>query len=326
MHDIKWGIIGCGDVAERKSGPAFQRVPKSTLVAVMRRDKEKAADFAKRHQVPKWYGNAQELINDSEVNAIYIATPPSSHEKYAIAALNAGKHVYLEKPMAMDSKSAQRIQQIADASVGTLVVAHYRRALPMFIKIRDLLREKVIGDISWVDIRMTQPLKSEIVADTEINWRLNSAISGGGLFHDLAPHQLDLMLYYFGVVEEAMGFSANHSHTSAADDQVSGIIKFTNGINLRGIWDFASDKGAEDICVVHGSTGKISFPFFGEKINVWQAGINSTIPLPYPQYVQEPMIALVVNHFLGRGPNPCPGEEAVEVMRLIDSFTQKENN
>lgn len=323
MNQIKWGIIGCGDVAEKKSGPAFKRVADSSLVAVMRRDKDKAADYAKRHQVPKWYGVAQDLINDVEINAVYIATPPSSHEKYAIAALEAGKHVYLEKPMAMDRKSAQRIQHKAESSSGKLVIAHYRRALPLFIKVKDMLHEKLIGEISWVNIRLMQPVKTDIMADSETNWRLNPAISGGGLFHDLAPHQLDLMLHFFGEVDDAMGFSVNHSHASAADDQVNGIIKFSNGINLRGSWDFATEGEAEDICEIHGANGKITFPFFGEKINVWQAGIKSSIPLPYPEYVQEPMIAKVVNYFLDRGPNPCPGEEAVEGMRLMDIFTQK---
>lgn len=324
MENINWGIIGCGDVAERKSGPAFQRVSNSSLVAVMRRDTEKAADYARRHQVPKWYGLAKDLINDGEINAIYIATPPSTHEKYAIAALEAGKHVYLEKPMAMDRKSAQRIKQIAASSSGKLVVAHYRRALPLFLKVKDLLKEKVIGEISCVDIKMIQPIKTEIVAPSASNWRLDPSISGGGLFHDLAPHQLDLMLYYFGEVEEAIGFSANHSKINSADDFVTGIIKFQNGINLHGKWDFASDKSeAIDICEIYGSTGKISFPIFGEKISVWQSKIKSSIPMPYPEFVQEPMIAKVVDYFLGKGPNPCSGEEGVEVMRLIDVFTQK---
>lgn len=323
MEHINWGIIGCGDVAEKKSGPAFQRVANSSLTAVMRRDKDKAADFAKRHQVSKWYNVAQDLINDTEINAVYIATPPSSHEKYALAALDAGKHVYLEKPMAMDRKSAQRIQQKAETSTGKLVIAHYRRALPLFNKVNDLLTEKIIGEVSWADIRMMQPVKSNIVANSETHWRLNPAISGGGLFHDLAPHQLDLMLYYFGGVEDALGFSVNHSHTSSADDLVNGIIKFSNGINLRGIWNFASEGNVEDVCEINGSNGKISFPFFGEKINVWQAGIKSSIPMPYPEYVQEPMIAKAVNYFLDRGPNPCSGEDGVEVMRLMDVFTHK---
>src|SRR4051812_25492983 len=109
MNEIRWGIIGCGDVTEVKSGPAFNKVNHSTLAAVMRRDASKAADYARRHGVPKWYSDANALINDDTVNAIYIATPPSSHEEYAVMALNAGKPVYVEKPMTTDADAAERI-------------------------------------------------------------------------------------------------------------------------------------------------------------------------------------------------------------------------
>src|ERR1700747_392477 len=103
MEKIKWGIIGCGDVTEVKSGPAFNKVKDSELVAVMRRDGEKAKDYAQRHKVPKWYTNADQLIHDPDANSVYIATPPSSHEEYAIAVINAGKPVYVEKPMSVDA-------------------------------------------------------------------------------------------------------------------------------------------------------------------------------------------------------------------------------
>src|SRR6187551_1308715 len=106
MEKINWGIIGCGDVSEVKSGPAFNKVNNSSLVAVMRRDGAKAKDYAHRHQVPKWYDDASLLINDPDVNAIYIATPPSSHEEYTIAAIDAGKPVYVEKPMTMNYNRA----------------------------------------------------------------------------------------------------------------------------------------------------------------------------------------------------------------------------
>jgi len=97
---IHWGIIGCGDVTELKSGPAFQKVPGSKLVAVMRRNADLARDYAKRHGVARWYSDASELINDPQVDAVYVATPPDSHALYAIQAMKAGKPVYVEKPMA----------------------------------------------------------------------------------------------------------------------------------------------------------------------------------------------------------------------------------
>jgi predicted dehydrogenase len=142
MKKINWGIIGCGDVTEIKSGPAFNKVKNSSLVAVMRRDVEKAKDYALRHHVPKWYANARSLINDPEVNAIYVATPPSSHEEYTLAAINAGKPVYVEKPMTVNFASANKMANAAKEKNIKLSVAHYRREIPIFKKIKTLLEEK----------------------------------------------------------------------------------------------------------------------------------------------------------------------------------------
>src|SRR5215203_4739288 len=147
---INWGIIGCGDVTEVKSGPAFNKVPQSKLVAVMRRNAEKAKDYARRHGVEKWYSDATSLINDPNVNAIYIATPPLNHEEYTIEALKAGKPVYVEKPMAIDAVAAGRMSTIAKQTGIKLCVAHYRRQQPLFLKIKSLLEEKAIGNVRLV--------------------------------------------------------------------------------------------------------------------------------------------------------------------------------
>ncbi|AHM60962.1 oxidoreductase domain-containing protein [Flammeovirgaceae bacterium 311] len=325
MEEIRWGIIGCGDVAERKSGPAFRQALNSRLVAVMRRDAEKAADFAARHGVPKWYNQADALIHDPEINAIYVATPPSSHEAYANAALAVGKHVYLEKPMALNSEGAGRIEEKAKDSSGKLVIAHYRRELPLFKKVKELLESNEIGKPLFADLLLLQPPKSGVVAATETNWRINPAVSGGGLFHDLAPHQLDLMLHYFGAVGEATGYAANQLKTSEADDFVSGLIHFRNGIHFRGLWSFAApEAAAADRCDIIGTQGKISFSFFGEaKVVLWQNGQEQSFSFNNPTYIQQPMIEKAVGYFLGRHENPCPASEAVEVMRLIDAFTEK---
>src|SRR5450755_1797430 len=132
MQKVNWGIIGCGDVTEVKSGPAFNKVKNSALVAVMRRDAEKAKDYAQRHHVPKWYDDASNLINDPDVNAIYIATPPSSHEEYTLAAIAAGKPVYVEKPMSVNFASAIKMMNAANEKNTKLVIAHYRHEQPYF--------------------------------------------------------------------------------------------------------------------------------------------------------------------------------------------------
>ncbi len=195
MKEIRWGIIGCGDVTEVKSGPAFSKVPHSKLVAVMRRDAAKAEDYARRHHVPKWYTNADDLINDPEVDAVYIATPPGSHAEYTLKVAAAGKPVYVEKPMAISNTECQQmIDACAKANV-PLFVAYYRRSMPIFLKVKELLSSGVIGEVRMVNIRLYHPPQKGFGSTGELPWRLQPELSGGGLFFDLASHQLDLLDY-----------------------------------------------------------------------------------------------------------------------------------
>ncbi len=321
MAKINWGIIGCGDVTEVKSGPAFNKVPNSSLVAVMRRNTTKAKDYARRHHVPKWYTDANQLINDPEVNAIYIATPPSSHEEYALAAINAGKPVYIEKPMALNYESAKRMADAAEQKNVKLVVAHYRREWPMFKKIKQLLNDKIIGEVQNIKLEFERPpLTKEDLMDEKKAWRVNPAISGGGLFHDLAPHQLDIMYHLFGEAKKITGQSGNKGGHYTADDTVTGNILFTNGIEFSGHWCFCADDD-KDHCEIIGSKGKLSFSFFGDTRVTITTNKTFTLNFEPLQHVQQPMIDRIVQYFLGNGINPCSGEEGVEVMKWIESFT-----
>ncbi|RYY30441.1 MAG: Gfo/Idh/MocA family oxidoreductase [Sphingobacteriaceae bacterium] len=324
MQKIKWGIIGCGDVTEKKSGPAFNKVADSELVAVMRRDATKAEDYARRHQVPKWYSNADDLINDLEVNAIYIATPPLQHEDYAIRAMAAGKPVYVEKPVSVSADAARRMLQAAEKYQQKVSVAHYRRQQPVFLKLKELLQNEAIGKIRFADLKMLQPPKSNLIAATAENWRINPAISGGGLFHDLAPHQLDLMLYFFGRVKTASGFGLNQGGFYPADDLVTGNILFENGVAFNGTWCFSVPQGEQqDKCTIVGSEGKISFPVFGMEITITKNGQEEKLTFDLLPHVQQPMIAQVVQYFLGRRDNPSPLQNAIDSMELMDRFTEK---
>ncbi|KQM77023.1 oxidoreductase [Pedobacter sp. Leaf216] len=323
MEEIKWGIIGCGDVTEVKSGPAFSKVANSKLVAVMRRDGAKAADYASRHKVAKWYDDASDLINDPEVNAVYIATPPLQHEAYTIAALKAGKPVYVEKPMTLDAASAQCMTDAANQLKVKLCVAHYRRAQPMFLKVKALLNANSIGDVRLVRLKMLQPPNPALIAKTEDNWRINPAISGGGLFHDLAPHQLDLMTYYFGAVKNAVGIATKQQQNTEVDDLVAGNILFENGIVFSGTWCFSvAPADQADSCEIYGSKGRISFPMFGNKVIV-TTDCTEEFTFEPLQHVQQPMIEKVVDYFFNKGENPCSGEDALITMKLMDDFTRK---
>jgi predicted dehydrogenase len=320
MEKITWGIIGCGNVTEIKSGPAFNKVPNSILAAVMRRDKLKAEDYANRHHVKKWYSDAESLIHDPEINAIYIATPPDSHEAYTMAAFKAGKPVYVEKPMALNSMEAQRMQEASERYSCKLSVAHYRRAQAKFIEIKRIISEKILGEISSVEMRMALA-PSPGLAET---WRVNPAISGGGLFHDLAPHQLDLMLYFFGEPVSIQGNSINKSKSYQADDYAEAEILFSNNILFKGVWDFNVKKEKEeDICEIKGKNGTIRFGVFSDLCELSLNGETKSLKFEHLPHVQQPMIEQVVNYFLDKGPNPCSGNDAFIVMKMMDRIVGK---
>lgn len=323
MSQITWGIIGCGIVTEKKSGPAFNKVPDSKLIAVMRRDAEKAADYARRHNVPKWYADAQQLIDDPEINSIYIATPPSSHIDYALAVLKAGKNVYIEKPVTLNAEEAIAIAEAAKKNNGKVAIAHYRRAQPMFLYIKDLIDSGAIGDVRLAQIKMWQSLRPQLVTQDPDNWRINPALSGGGYFHDLSPHQLDLMLYFFGEPEYYNGRALNQSGHYGCDDNVSGQIIFKNKVVVNGTWSFnVSDAERIDECHIVGSKGSISFPVFGHDVTVKIGTDEEVVHFAPLEHVQQPLIGKIVKYFKGEGDNPSPIDEAVVLMKVLDAFSQ----
>jgi 1,5-anhydro-D-fructose reductase (1,5-anhydro-D-mannitol-forming) len=168
--NINWGIIGCGDVTEVKSGPAFQKAKHSSLVAVMRRDANLTQDYALRHQVPRWYNNVGDLINDNEVDAVYIATPPAYHKYYTLKVALAKKPVYVEKSMVINYKETQEMISACKEKDVPLLVAYYRRALPKFIKIKELVQDGTLGDIRLVNVQFYRQLLAQDYNKQENSW------------------------------------------------------------------------------------------------------------------------------------------------------------
>lgn len=317
---IVWGIVGCGDVTEFKSGPAFSKIANSTLHAVMRRNAAKAADYAARHHINKWYTDAMQLIHDPEVNAIYIATPPSSHEQYALAAIEAGKSIYVEKPFTMNAASARKISEAAKKRGVKLSVAHYRRQMPIFKKIKELIDTGAIGNTLSINLVFRQHGSDKL----ENNWRLDPSVSGGGYFHDLAPHQLDLIYYYFKAPVLINGISGNVAHNYKADDAVSCSMLFENGAIFSGSWMFSAPAYEQkDTVEIIGTEGSITFSVFDmRKVELRTNGDLQTLNFEPLQHVQQPMIEAVVDYFLGNVPNPCSGDDGYIVMEMIDTITR----
>lgn len=326
MDQIKWGIIGCGNVTEVKSGPAFNKVANSSLVAVMRRDAEKAADYASRHNVPKWYADADELINDPEINAIYIATPPDVHEALAIKAMKVGKPVYIEKPMALKGTECDRINAFSKESGVPVFVAFYRRSLDYFLKVKELIDSKIIGDVRFVSICLQwQPYEEEVGADRKPRWRVDPKISGGGHFHDLASHQFDFLEFVFGPVKYASGIARNQAGLYEADDIVVANYEFESGVLGHGSWCYTINKEQrEDQAQIIGSAGRITFSFF-EKFDIIVETESGTevINIPYPPHVQQPLIDSIVKTLRGEGTCPSTGETGARANHIMDWITKK---
>ena len=317
---VNWGIIGCGDVCEVKSGPAFNKVPNSKLTAVMRRDLAKAKDYAERHKVPVFYDDANDLINDKEVNAVYIATPPSSHEMYTEMTLKTGKPVYIEKPVTLNALSCQRMIEMEKHYNNKVSVAHYRRALPLFNKIKELVNEEAIGKIKLIQLKTLQPEASKIITQTDDNWRINPEISGGGLFHDLSPHQLDILYWIFGEPKEAYLKAVNQGKHYDAPDLTILQVTFANDIYLNAVWNFnVAETATADECEIIGDKGSIRFAFFRKStIELTTSAGKQIFESDYTENIQQPHINNIVQFFRGEGPNPCSLEEALVTMRIMD--------
>lgn len=326
---VRWGILGVGDVCEVKSAPAMQKIQNSEVVAVMRRNANKAKDYAERHGVSTWYDDADKLINDPNVNAIYIATPPNAHSELTIKAAKAGKPVYVEKPMARTTAECQQMIDSCKEENVPLYIAYYRRRLPNFEKLKSLLNEGVIGDIRMVKIEMFKTLDPDIVADITssmaVNWRTDPEVAGGGYFFDLAAHQLDYLDYVLGPIKSVSGHAANQAGAYKAADIISASFEFENGVIGSGSWCFNSDAISEKEEVIFiGSKGQIRMPFFGTPKLYLERSTSAieTFEFEMPQHIQQLLIQTVVDDLLGTGECPSTGETAIRTNWVMEEMTK----
>lgn len=321
---INWGIIGCGNVTEVKSGPAFSKVEGSKLVAVMRRDASLAEDYAKRHNVPKFYSKADDLINDPDLNAVYIATPPGSHAEYAIQCIKAGKPVYIEKPMAASYRECQTINEASEKYRIPVFVAYYRRALPGFLRVKEMIETGTIGNIRFVRIQLFKPATDEEKSGN-LSWRVMPEISGGGHFFDLASHQLDYLDFLFGPVEIVRSVVLNQSGLYGAEDYVSAEFLFPNNIAGSGTWCFSvSQAGSRDTIEFFGEKGNISFSCFSfEPIVLTNSRGLHEYPNVRPENVQYYLIEQVVQALEGKGVSSSTGITGARTSRMMDEIVKE---
>ena len=294
MKKLQWGFIGCGEVTEKKSGPAFSEVEGSSVVAVMSRQERKARSYAERHDIPKWYTD--------------------------------GKPVYVEKPLAASYEDCARINRISEETGVPCFVAYYRRYLPYFQKVKDIIQNGSIGKVINVQVRFAVPPRElDYNNAAELPWRLQPDIAGGGYFYDLAPHQLDLLQDVFGVILEARGIRANRGGLYKAEDSVSACFEFESGLPASGSWCFVAHESArEDRIHIIGDKGSLSFSVFDYKpIHLITSEGEQMLTVPNPPYVQYPLIKNVCEHLQGIGICECTSVSATPVNWVLDRILGK---
>ncbi len=313
METVRWGIIGCGDVTEVKSGPALQEARGSALVAVMRRSGGLAEDYAKRHGVARFYDRAEALLADPEVSAVYVAAPPGAHLALALAACAAGKPAYVEKPMARSHAECQTMNAAFAARGLPLFVAYYRRALPRFRKAKELLDAGRIGRPALVSYRYARPRHRG-----PLPWRQRAEHAGGGLLLDLGSHALDVLDFLLGPLEDVSGCARRASPAAGVVEEVVAMRYSAGGALGTASWWFAG-HAREDWMEITGTEGRLSFTIFGdEPVRLDGPWGEERFELPNPRHIQAPLIQTIVDELRGEGSCPSTGASAARTSRVID--------
>ena len=325
MEPVRWGMIGCGDVTEKKSAPSFNKINCSSLHGVTSRSKSRASAYAERHHVPKVYDSADQLVGDPEISAVYIATPPSSHAAYAIMAMRAGKPVYVEKPMAPDYQGCLEMNQVSSETGMPIFVAYYRRSMEYFLKVKELLQNQAIGKVLMVQSSLIVPPRAEDRDRQNLPWRVVPEISGGGYFYDMGCHELDILSYYFGPVRSVEGWHANMGGLYPAEDTVTASLVFESGLLYTGSWCFvASQDAAADTIEIIGEKGRIRFSCFQfTPIELLTETGKQEFPIAPPEHVQMPMIRSVVEELQGQGTSLSKGDSGAHVNWIMDKILGK---
>lgn len=319
---INWGIIGCGDVTEVKSGPAYQKVSGFKLEAVMRRDFEKCKDYAQRHHVPKAYADAEALINDPDIQAVYIATPPDSHKAYALRVAEAGKICCIEKPMAPSFEECKLINEAFQRKNIPLFVAYYRRSLPRFQHVKFWLDEGLIGTPRHINWHLSKPANTKDLSKT-YNWRTDAAIAYGGYFDDLASHGIDLFMYLLGDIDKAEGLAVNQQNLYTAMDAVTGLWLHDSGVTGSGSWNFGGYEREEKV-EIYGSKGKIVFSVFEEApLELETKFKKECIHIPNPENIQLYHVQNMHKHLIQESIHPSTGTTAMKTSWVLDRILGK---
>ena len=317
MKNIGFGIIGCGDVTEKKSGPAFQKAEGCRLVSVMRRDSKKLADYARRHDVKKYSTNYLDLLTDPEIDAVYIATPPGMHHFYTLEAAKHKKDVYVEKPMATTVQECREMIHACREHGVRLFVAYYRRGMEKFKRIKSLLEEGNLGVVRSFQYTYacTAPAFNANRA-----WLLNKKEAGGGLLYDIGSHMLDTLQFLLGDADMVSGISANVGRTHDVNDVTSAYLRFRSGVQGTVQMSFHAAENLDE-AVIFLSEGSVRFSMMDmAPVRFSQNGEEERISFPPLEHVQMPYIQHVVRVLQGLEADDTTGKSGLITQQILEAL------
>jgi predicted dehydrogenase len=260
-HRVGWGLVGCGDIARKRVAPALRNLDNCELIAVSRADAARAESFAAEFGAKRWHADWRQLIEDPEVEAVYVATPVHLHAEQAVAAAEAGKHVLCEKPMALTVAECERMNASAEANGVRLGVAYYRRFYPAVERVREILES---GDIGVPVVAQVNAFERyDPAPDNPRRWLLDKRYSGGGPMFDFGCHRIEVLLNLFGDVKAVRGFFSNIVFEREVEDTASALIQFVRGTEAILTVSHAA-REPQDTLEIFGSEGSVRIDVLNE--------------------------------------------------------------
>lgn len=321
MDKVKIGIIGLGGVAQLVHLPNLSKISSADLTAVAEVNKNRLLTISDKFNVKEKFISYKEMLEKSDIDAVIIATPTSTHTDIAIDCLNAGKDVLVEKPLARTYAEAKKIVDAAKKNKKKLMVGMNLRYRPDTMLLRSFINTKEIGDPFYIKCGWIRKQSSSQ------KWFTKKEQSGGGVIFDLGIHLLDLALWLLDYPEITSVSSQNFYHnTKSVEDTSISCIKCDNSavINMEVSWSLPVEKD-HFFLDVYGTKGSFSSNPFRLYKKVENDYINLT-----PTQVDNPTILFKKSYlnelksFIGaiKGLNPVfsPGEEAMQRMKIIEAM------
>jgi len=228
LEKIRWGLIGCGDIARKRVAPALRDSPLGELIAVSRNRAELAESFANEFGARRWCADWHDLLTDYEIDAIYVATPVHLHAEQTIAAAERGKHVLCEKPMALNVAECDRMIDACRSNDVKLGVAYYRHFYPVVRRVKELIASGELGVPVVVQVNAFEWFDPE-PSSTRL-WLLEQELSGGGPMFDFGCHRIEVLLDLLGDICDVKSTLGNAFFDREVEDVAIANFQFDRGI------------------------------------------------------------------------------------------------